>query len=113
MSDTSFDGQGITAGTELILSPASPLPPASLFTPTPEAARRVLEFFTAQINNGHTTPGLPERRAALRRLVRGPRHRSAHRRAGLPRRPLIVVAHTDRAGRIRPAGVPQGKAGLP
>ena len=54
MSDTSFDGQGITAGTELILSPASPLPPASLFTPTPKAARRVLEFFTAQINNPHT-----------------------------------------------------------
>jgi hypothetical protein len=49
-----FDGQGITAGTGLILSPASPLPPASLFTPTPEAARRVLEFFTAQINNDHT-----------------------------------------------------------
>ena len=40
MSDTGFDGQGITAGTELILSPASPLPPASLFTPTPKAARR-------------------------------------------------------------------------
>ena len=54
MSDTSFDGQRITAGTELILSPASPLPPASLFTPTPKAARRVLEFFTAQINNDHT-----------------------------------------------------------
>ena len=33
-------------------------------------------------------PCLPERRAALRRLVRGPRHRSAHRRAGLPRRRL-------------------------
>ena len=49
MSDTS-----LTAGTELILSPASPLQPASLFTPTPEAARRVLEFFTAQINNPHT-----------------------------------------------------------
>ena len=54
MSDTSFDGQGITAGTELILSLPAPLPPASLFTPTPEAARRVLEFFTAQINNDHT-----------------------------------------------------------
>ena len=40
MSDTSFDGQRITAGTELILSPASPLQPASLFTPTPEAERR-------------------------------------------------------------------------
>ena len=54
MGDTGFDGQGITAGTELILSPASPLRPASLFTPTPKAARRVLEFFTARINNPHT-----------------------------------------------------------
>ena len=41
MSDTHFDGQGITAGTGLILSPASPLQPASLFTPTPKATRRV------------------------------------------------------------------------
>src|SRR6202011_1574435 len=28
--------------------------PAPLFTPTPKAAQRVLEFFTAQINNDHT-----------------------------------------------------------
>ena len=54
MSDTGFDGQRITAGTGLILSLPAPFPPASLFTPTPEAARRVLEFFTAQINNDHT-----------------------------------------------------------
>jgi hypothetical protein len=27
---------------------------APLFTPTPKAAKRVLEFFTAQINNDHT-----------------------------------------------------------
>ena len=55
MSDTSFDGQRITTpGTELILSPTAPLQPAPLFTPTPKAARRFLEFFTAQINNDHT-----------------------------------------------------------
>jgi hypothetical protein len=30
------------------------LRPAPLFTPTRKAARRVLEFFTAQINNAHT-----------------------------------------------------------
>jgi site-specific recombinase XerD len=40
--------------TELILSPAPELQPASLFAPTPKAAKRVLEFFTAQINNDHT-----------------------------------------------------------
>src|ERR1039457_2672091 len=42
------------AGTEIILSPAPELQPAPLFTPTPKAARRVLEFFTAQVNNDHT-----------------------------------------------------------
>jgi site-specific recombinase XerD len=40
--------------TDLILSPAPAVLPARLFTPTPKAARRVLEFFTAQINNDHT-----------------------------------------------------------
>jgi site-specific recombinase XerD len=48
--------------TDIILSPrpirGSSTPalhqPAPLFTPTPQAATRVLEFFTAQINNDHT-----------------------------------------------------------
>ena len=40
--------------TAIILLPAPDLQPASLFTPTPRAAKRVLEFFTAQINNDHT-----------------------------------------------------------
>jgi site-specific recombinase XerD len=39
---------------ELIIAPSEDLRPAPLFTPTRKAARRVLEFFTAQINNGHT-----------------------------------------------------------
>lgn len=38
----------------LILSHATALTPAPLYAPTPKAARRVLEFFTAQINNDHT-----------------------------------------------------------
>jgi hypothetical protein len=38
------------AGTEIILSPAPELQPAPLFTPTPKAGKRVLEFFTAQVN---------------------------------------------------------------
>jgi len=42
------------AGTEITLSPAPELQPSALFTPTPKAAKRVLEFFTAQINNDHT-----------------------------------------------------------
>jgi len=40
--------------TEIILSPAPALQPAPFFTPTPKAARRVLEFFTAQVNNDNT-----------------------------------------------------------
>jgi site-specific recombinase XerD len=36
----------------LVVSPALHSP--TLFTPTPKAAQRVLEFFTAQINNDHT-----------------------------------------------------------
>ena len=40
--------------TDLTPSPAPAVFPARLFTPTPKAAKRVLEFFTAQINNDHT-----------------------------------------------------------
>ena len=39
---------------DLIVTPASDLLPAPLFMPTPKAARRALEFFTAQVNNDHT-----------------------------------------------------------
>ena len=38
----------------LILVPTPSLTPSALYAPTPKAARRVLEFFTAQINNDHT-----------------------------------------------------------
>jgi site-specific recombinase XerD len=38
----------------LIFSPALSLTPSPLYAPTPKAAQRVLEFFTAQINNDHT-----------------------------------------------------------
>lgn len=39
--------------TEIVLSPAPELTPAPIFSPNPKAARRTLEFFTAQINNDH------------------------------------------------------------
>ena len=39
---------------QLIIAPAAGLVPARLFAPSPKAAKRVLEFFTAQINNDHT-----------------------------------------------------------
>jgi site-specific recombinase XerD len=40
--------------TAIILSPSGDIAPAALFAPTPAARRRVLEFFTAQINNDNT-----------------------------------------------------------
>jgi integrase/recombinase XerD len=40
--------------TALVVLPSASLIPTRLFAPTPKAARRVLEFFTAQINNDHT-----------------------------------------------------------
>ena len=39
---------------EIILTPAAALVPDRLFAPTAKAAERVLEFFTAQINNDNT-----------------------------------------------------------
>src|SRR5258708_8780244 len=39
---------------ELIIAPSEDFRPAPLFAPTRKAARRFLEFFTAQINNAHT-----------------------------------------------------------
>ncbi|MCC7482952.1 MAG: tyrosine-type recombinase/integrase [Hyphomicrobiales bacterium] len=37
-----------------LISTAAHLAPARLFAPTPKAAQRFIEFFTAQINNDHT-----------------------------------------------------------
>ena len=39
---------------QLIIAPSPALLPAPLFAPTPKAAKRTVEFFTAQINNDHT-----------------------------------------------------------
>ena len=47
----------LAPSTEILVSPSRELQPAPLFTPTPKAAKRVLEFFTAQINNRHTRKG--------------------------------------------------------
>jgi site-specific recombinase XerD len=38
----------------VIAGPSPALIPAPLFAPTPKAAKRVVEFFTAQVNNDHT-----------------------------------------------------------
>jgi hypothetical protein len=39
---------------QIIIAPSPGLIPARLFTPTPKAAKRVLEFVTAPVNNDHT-----------------------------------------------------------
>ena len=82
--------------TEIILSPAPELQPAPLFTPTPKAAKRVLEFFTAQINNDHTRKAYLNATRRFAEWCDAPRHRPARRRAALPRRRLRQGA----AGRI-------------
>ena len=40
--------------TNLIIAGSAELMPAELFAPTPKAQKRVVEFFTAQVNNDHT-----------------------------------------------------------
>src|SRR5258708_39394399 len=49
LMNTAGDGKN-----ELIIEPSDDLRPEPLFAPTRKAARRFLEFFTAQINNAHT-----------------------------------------------------------
>jgi integrase/recombinase XerD len=44
----------MTTTTMLVPLPVPAVLPARLFAPTPRAAKRVLEFFTAKINNDHT-----------------------------------------------------------
>ena len=48
---------------------------ATLYTPTPKAAKRVLEFFTAQINNDHTRKAYLN---AARRFAAWCEHRGIH-----------------------------------
>ena len=57
----------MSASTKLILSPAPELTPAPIFAPTPKAAKRTLEFFTAHIANDHTRKAY---RNATRRFAR-------------------------------------------
>src|SRR5712691_7902819 len=52
MSEQQSGGQNMSG--ELVPSPAPAVLPVRLFTPTPKAAKRVLEFFTTQIENDHT-----------------------------------------------------------
>ena len=77
--------------------------PAPLFTPTPKAAKRMLEFFTAQINNPHT------RRAYLNAARRFAAWCRDHRIGQLAEvQPVHVAAFIqDLQGQLAPATVKQ------
>ena len=77
----------LAPSTDILVSPSRELQPAPLFTPTPKAAKRVLEFFTAQINNGHTRKAYLN---ATRRFAEwcDAQHPPARRRTALPCRCL-------------------------
>jgi hypothetical protein len=79
--------QRMPVAADLMLAPSPAVLPAQLSAPTPRAAQRVLEFFTAQINNDHTRKALPERDAPVCRLVPGARPAPAHRRAAVSTSP--------------------------
>ena len=82
--------------------------PAPLFTPTPKAAKRMLEFFTAQINNPHT------RRAYLNASRRFATWCQDHRIGQLAEvQPVHVAAFIQHLqGQLAPATVKQHLAAL-
>jgi site-specific recombinase XerD len=92
----------------LIVAPSSTLQAPALFTPTPQAAQRVLEFFTAQINNDHT------RRAylnATRRFAAWCDARGLHELAAV--QPFHVAAFVKKLqGTFAPPTVKQHLAAL-
>ena len=94
--------------TELTISPGTEQQPAPLFTPTPQAARRMLEFFTAQINNPHT------RRAYLNAARRFAAWCQDHQIRQLAEvQPVHVAAFVqDLQGQLAPATVKQHLAAL-
>ena len=94
--------------TELNITPSTEQHPAPLFTSTPQAARRMLEFFTAQINNPHT------RRAYLNATRRFAAWCQQHRIGQLAEvQPVHVAAFIqDLQGQLAPATVKQHLAAL-
>jgi site-specific recombinase XerD len=94
--------------TALVPLPAPAMLPARLFAPTPKAARRVLEFFTAQINNDHT------RKAYLNAARRFAQWCEAHRLLELDQvQPFHVAAFVkELQGEFSPPTVKQHLAAL-
>jgi integrase/recombinase XerD len=92
----------------LVLTPAADLLPAPLFAPTPKAARRFVEFFTAQINNDHT------RKAYLNATRRFANWCQAHNLGDLGQvQPFHVAAFVkEMQGQFTPPTVKQHLAAL-
>jgi site-specific recombinase XerD len=94
--------------TNLVLSPSRALDPARLFTPTPKAARRVLEFFTAQVNNDHTRKAYLN---ATRRFAAWCEDHGLHELAAV--QPFHVAAFIkELEGKLSPPTVKQHLAAL-
>lgn len=93
---------------DLILSPSPDLLPAALFAPTPKAARRAAEFFTAQINNDHTRKAYLN---ATRRFAEWCETHSLHQLADV--QPFHVAAFVkELQGQFTPPTVKQHLAAL-
>jgi site-specific recombinase XerD len=94
--------------TVLVLSPAPTVLPAPLFAPTPKAAQRFVEFFSAQINNDHTRKAYLN---ATRRFAAWCEVHGLHRLEDV--RPFDVAAFVkELQGRFTPPTVKQHLAAL-
>jgi site-specific recombinase XerD len=94
--------------TDIIPSPAPAVLPAQLFTPTPKAAKRVLEFFTARINNDHTRKAYLN---ATRRFAAWCEAHGLHQLAEV--QPFHVAAFVkELQGRLTPPTVKQHLAAI-
>lgn len=93
---------------EIIIAPSLGLQPAALFTPTPKAAQRVLEFFTAQINNDNTRKAYLN---ATRRFAEWCDHHGISQLANV--KPFHVAAFVkELQGEFAPPSVKQHLAAL-
>ncbi len=99
---------GKTVMNQLVPFPAPAVLPAPLFAPTPKAAQRVVEFFTAQINNDHTRKAYLN---ATRRFAQWCEAHGLHELAAM--QPVHVAAFVkELQGQFSPPTVKQHLAAL-
>jgi site-specific recombinase XerD len=94
--------------TEITIAPVPELRPAALFTPTPKASERVLDFFTSQINNDNTRKAYL---SATRRFAEWCQSRGIRELSGV--KPFHVAAFVkELQGDLAPPSVKQHLAAL-